>query len=57
MARVNYITYGTGYCDVCGRDENLVLIGDDSWKGICKTCLPDVIEQMKDVGALLKSKQ
>lgn len=57
MDRVNYVTYGSGYCDVCGDDENLVLIGDSDWKGLCKRCLPKVIEQMKDVAALLKEKQ
>lgn len=51
------MTYGDGYCDVCGKDENLVLIGDDEWKGICKRCLPKVISQMKDIAALLIEKQ
>jgi len=56
-SRVNYVTYGSGYCDNCGTHENLVMLGHYEWKGICKSCLPAVIEQMKNVSALLKCKQ
>lgn len=54
MDRVNYVTYGTGYCDVCLADEYVVLVGDSDPKAFCEKCLPKVIEQMKDVGALVK---
>lgn len=57
MDRVNFVTYGYGYCDVCGRDENLLLIGDSEWKGICKSCLPNVIDAMKNIGSLIQLKQ
>lgn len=54
MDRVNYVTYGTGYCDICLSDKYLVFIGDSEPKGICTSCLPRVIEQMQDVASLLK---
>lgn len=53
---VNYVTYGEGYCDVCGRDETLLLLGVSDY-GICKHCVPEVIEQMKNVANLLVPKQ
>jgi hypothetical protein len=56
FVRVNFVTYGTGYCDVCGRDENLVIVGELG-TGVCKKCLPAVVEQMKAVGHLLQSRQ
>lgn len=55
--RVNFISYGTGYCEVCLQHGQHIFIGYDEYKVICKGCLPEVMERMKDMADLLKPEQ